>query len=324
MRQIYQDADRRQLGRQGEQLLKGLLVPGKAAQAKRFAFRFLERAWLEGDGVFPCWVSPTEDFAHHQDTAPEIFTAMVILDLLVDSPISLTLKADVLELLRTKRSTQGVHHFFTDESKLPADTDCTAVAHSLLLGALGVPRRSLIKVARMIASNVCGEGVLATYFTRDPKRQNIVDPVVCANGLQFLTLMALADLAAPTVAFLYDVLEQRMYEQGTRYYPSPDAFLYSLSRLVGRFPQEYGRFWPLLQRRLRERMAATEVPLEMAFRAISAQWLDLRGPDQKALTLLQTSTGAWPAGPFFRYGRSGVFFGSECLTTAFCLRATGW
>jgi hypothetical protein len=73
---------------------------------------------------------------------------------------------------------------------------------------------------------------------------------------------------------------------------------------------------------IRERQGATDFPLDIAQRVISARWLRIAdGGESQKLIDLQEDDGCWPADSLFRCGRKRIFFGSRMVTTAFALRA---
>lgn len=288
------------------------------------AYDFIERAWFLGNDGFECWVSADPDFTAPEPVQREIFTAMVILDLLQDSRLSSSIRARITALLRRKRTRDGLHHFFVDETLLPADADCTGIANSLLYGTGAIGRDEAMVAVRKILANTDQAGIVSVYFTDQPSRKDIIDPTVCANALHFVALMDVHEGTAPSEEFLLETLHTRAYESGTRYYPSPDAFLYFLSRLVGSFPERYPQFAVPLRHAVLERQGANDRPLERAFRIAAADLLALPAHRERAqLSALQRRDGGWPADVFFRYGRSQKYFGSEALTTAFSLRALG-
>jgi hypothetical protein len=249
---------------------------------------------------------------------------MVVLELLKDAPLAFELKADILALLADKRTPEGLHHFFVEEALLPADADCTAIANGLLLEFGLLPEAAASRTADRIEANRNADGLLCVYFTDDPGRRHVVDPVVCANALSFLTRLGRQRQARETIRFLVHLVDSRGYEEGTRYYPSADAFLFFAARLVHTAPAGYRRLGAALKRRIEERWDADGTPLDLAFRAIAADFVGARprlGDLRGRLVSARRAGGVWGACPFFRYGRSAVYFGSEIVTTAFALRA---
>jgi hypothetical protein len=165
------------------------------------------------------------------------------------------------------------------------------------------------------------------------------DPVACANALYTVQLAdrPLADegqaVVVATTRYLADHLTSGRYLDGTRYYPSPDAFLYAVSRLCARFPGTTGLLAGPLRRAFHRREATAPaqglaaIPgrsLDLAFRTLTADHLGLSAGQNEWRTLLaalQRDDGSWPPCAYYRMGRFPVYFGSPYLTTVFALAA---
>lgn len=142
------------------------------------------------------------------------------------------------------------------------------------------------------------------------------------NALYLAHQLGRAHELRATEAFVLETLRHERYLDGTRYYPSPDTFLHFLGRLVCDFPRAYGALRPALARAILRRRGVTTHPIDVAQRVLLARRLGFVNPiDESRLHALRKRDGAWPADCLFRYGRSGVLFGSESLSTAFARRA---
>ncbi|MEU4730748.1 hypothetical protein [Streptomyces sp. NPDC023588] len=255
------------------------------------------------------------------------------------------------------------YRFFPDANGFPADTDCTAIAagalyeHGLLPDAdLNTCARELFKAAapgdeeatlpgRGDENALCPQ-VFMVYWEDEAepfalRRGRKQDPVACANALYTVQLAGrpLADdgQAAATVEattrYLADHLISSRYLGGTRYYPSPDAFLYAASRLCARFPDTTALLAGPLRRAFHRREATAPsqglaaVPgrsLNLAFRTLTADHLGLTAGQEERralLAALQRDDGSWPPCSYYRMGRFPVYFGSPYLTTVFALAA---
>ncbi|MGW3017320.1 hypothetical protein [Streptomyces longwoodensis] len=289
------------------------------------------------------------------DLAGEGFSAMVSLVLLAPGgdPELVRCLARQVETYRWRHR----YRFLPGPGGLPADTDCTALAlaaryESGLLPAAGLRAgaRDLLRSAapatglprRSAAEQDAGAvrpGVFLVYWEdgkepgtlpRGPKQ----DPVACANALYALLLADLTGcdeargVADATVGHLAEHLSSGRFLCGTRYYPSPDAFLYAVSRLCARFP-DAARPLTAPARRALERTGtgAAAVPgsvLETALRVLAADHLGVTaGQDERRARLAraQRPDGSWPAAAYYRMGRLPVYFGSAYLTTVFALSA---
>ena len=137
------------------------------------------------------------------------------------------------------------------------------------------------------------------------------------------------------IEYLMRCLDRHVLASGTRYYPSPDAFLCFASMLVRDFPREMARLRaPLLEAlSMRWRLPCTRAAdpanpctaINLAMRIIAAQNLGVReGAVQREKAILvrmQRPAGAWPASALFKLGSMRYYFGSEAMTTMFALRA---
>ena len=77
--------------------------------------------------------------------------------------------------------------------------------------------------------------------------------------------------AQKTEAYVFEHLRSKAYQEGTRYYPSPDIFLYFLARLINRFAHFGERFEDQIRQALETRIGTTQAPLDLAARVMAAQ-----------------------------------------------------
>jgi len=206
--------------------------------------------------------------------------------------------------------------------RLPADVDCTSVGLAVLAAAGAVTPAVLHRGLQRIAANTDRDGVIEVYLDPEPERAGIIDPVVCANALYLLAMYERDHEAEPTREFLHHALVSGACIRGTRYYPSEDTLLCRVARLVRAYPDRYEQIRKPLVSRLRQRLGISSQPLEIAQRIIPGSQLGLPVVrDRQRLCHSQLPDGSWPIDAYFRYGRSRIYFGSEVLSTAFCVRA---
>jgi hypothetical protein len=138
-------------------------------------------------------------------------------------------------------------------------------------------------------------------------------------------------LCLPTQDYVVSVLQNRAYLNGTRYYTSPDAFLYFFSRLLscpGAHTLRTSTL-PLLQKRILERVGAPGNAVELGMRLLAAlnTQAGIAGMervwagDLMKLRDLQCMDGGWEIGWLCKYGSSGVEVGNRGLCTAFAVKA---
>jgi hypothetical protein len=210
------------------------------------------------------------------------------------------------------------------------------------------------------------EGVFKVYWDdsmQDGRRGRKHDPACVANALHAVLLAArhaklplegpvqIEELRADgtrlvkeldrgfiierNVQYLMRCLDRHVLTSGTRYYPSPDAFLCFASMLVACFPdQTMCLRAPLLEalsvrwHQIPTRAADPANPctaINLAMRVIAAQNLGVREDaiqrEIAHLMHMQREGGAWPAAALFKLGSLRFYFGSEAMTTMFALRA---
>lgn len=118
--------------------------------------------------------------------------------------------------------------------------------------------------------------------------------------------------------FLEDMLRTRAYEHASRYYHLEDYVMYYLSDLCAKnqHAKELRPMRQLLYQRLEQRMGCTTDAVSTALRLIASNNVCLSNSrDREILLSSQQVDGKW-SGYVYRYGSSGVLFGSDGLTTA--------
>jgi hypothetical protein len=281
----------------------------------------LVRSWT--GSFFPCLTGPTRSLETSTLVQPESFTAMLVGDLLLHVPGFRALTSEIVHMLENELGDDDVFFFFKDHARLPADADCTAVGLSLLLRAGADVREKADAALTRIRTNCDARGVVETYFDPTGERAGIIDPVVCANVLYLACQLGRERELEATLEFVFDTLATRAYLGGTRYYPSPDSFLYFTARLVGAFPRARAsrRLRALLERALIERIGQGERVVDLAERVLACAWLGVVDRHEAAMLARTRNEWGWAAEGMFQYGRSKVHFGSVGLSTAFATSA---
>jgi len=295
--------------------MEGVSVPQRALE-------FLEQSCAVKN-AFQSFMSKSLDFSKTHRVPEEGFTTMVILTLVSGQSLSETSVKTGMEYIKSFLE-NGKISFFKDptvQRKLPPDVDCTAVGLSVLVERNAIDASEIRLAANHIIGNTNEDGIIQVYFPPRGSRENRIDPTVCANALFFLNQIGRGAEAAKTEDYVYTVLETKEYLSGTRYYPSPDTFLYFVSRMLLASERLRDRFEPLLISRTQERMGQTENPLECAMRLIIAKQHGVANDtDFTTLVSLQNTEGAFPAAAFFQCGQHKSYFGSEAITSAFAYR----
>lgn len=286
-------------------------------------YRYLGRAF-DVDRCYQATLSRTPDFNTHIEMPDEIFSSAVILDLLMNSRLSSRIKHRIIEFL-SERHEHGLFSYFVDASLLPCDVDVTGLVLSVLVKLGAIPTGIAQSAASKVLQNVNDAGVIHVYLPPRGEREGRyrIDPVPCANALYLAYVLGREDEARPTEEYLIDSLRAQEVERPSAYYYylTPDVCLYWASRLLdfGRFRTKYAH---VVEEALRARVGSSDVPLELAYRVITANRLRIdNSSEREALRKAQYSDGSWPNSPMYKLGRSDVYVGSEALVTAFALKA---
>jgi hypothetical protein len=156
-----------------------------------------------------------------------------------------------------------------------------------------------------------------------------------ADGTRIVKELDRGFIIERNVQYLMRCLDRHVLTTGTRYYPSPDAFLCFASMLVTCFPDQTTCLRaPLLEalsmrwHQMPTRAADPANPctaINLAMRLVAAQNLGVREDailrEITHLVHMQREGGAWPAAALFKLGSLRYYFGSDAMTTMFALRA---
>ncbi|KAJ6534216.1 hypothetical protein B0H19DRAFT_913071, partial [Mycena capillaripes] len=206
--------------------------------------------------------------------------------------------------------------------KYPDDVDTTSYA----LRLLEISPDIVHSVLDEIISPGCTthDGIIRVYF--DDARDQI-DPTVCVNVVRCFYYHGRGREPAlgPTKDWICAMILDRGYVHGTRYYPSPDVFLFFFARLLQENPDSdiHRVAAAALRAGLKERAHAKADALAFAMRVLAFDALGIQQHDShlRHLLDLQLDDGAWPTGWLCRYGKTGIKLGNKYLTTALALKA---
>ncbi|KAJ6485405.1 hypothetical protein C8R47DRAFT_1130088 [Mycena vitilis] len=157
------------------------------------------------------------------------------------------------------------------------------------------------------------------YFD-DTRRQT--DATVCVNVVRCFYHHGRGNEPAlgPTKVWICATLMNRAYIEGTRYYPSPDAFLFFFARLLEENPDSdiHRVAFTVLRARVMERANAEADALALGMRMYAFNTLGVDHDDLylQRLLQMQQDDGSWPTGWLCRYGKTGTKLGNKYLTTA--------
>ncbi|MFF9011438.1 hypothetical protein ACF09C_00470 [Streptomyces sp. NPDC014870] len=269
----------------------------------------------------------------------EAFSAMLALSVLprAAAPAERRFLGDVARQVEGARRGSRFA-FFPGVPAFAADTDCTAVAAGALIEHGLMPESRFLATVQDLLRSAVGpgsgtpngplhEGVFLVYWDDStepdaPPRGPKHDAVACANVLATLHLVTGHPDAAPaTLAYLRHHLTSGDYRKGTRYYPSPAAFLHAAARVCRRCARCADALSAPLAAALNH--VEPESALDLALLTIAADDIGLGSPPawREELAARQRQDGSWPAHGYFRMGRVPLWFGSPHLTTVFAVRA---
>ncbi|KAG1822773.1 HAD-like domain-containing protein [Suillus subaureus] len=204
---------------------------------------------------------------------------------------------------------------FTEE--FPFDLDTT----SLGLTVMGSPEDVAHSIMDDMLDYTDDDGIIQTYF--DHRRPRF-DPVVCVNALTLFYSYGRGHQLDRTLHWIRKVLLHRAYLDGTRYYATPECFLYFLGRLLEITNNIYLAAYikPLLIERVQERIGADGNATALSMRLRLCAYLGLRNDvDLRTLLPLQCEDGGWEIGWIYRFGSSGIKIGNRGLTTSLAMKA---
>jgi len=116
----------------------------------------------------------------------------------------------------------------------------------------------------------------------------------------------------------------RAYLEGTRYYETPECFLYFMSRFLSRSRDAdlHALLKPLLKERIQERIGAEGNSSALSMRILTCDFVRIRDEvDLRKLLTLQCEDGGWEIGWIYRLGVSRICIGNRGLSTALAIKA---
>ncbi|KAI0089935.1 HAD-like domain-containing protein [Irpex rosettiformis] len=220
------------------------------------------------------------------------------------------------------QSVSGRWNFFKGKPVLttteyPNDIDTTSIAMTVLQHDKELIQRVMDEMLAFKSP----DGIIEMYFDHNRRR---TDAVVCLNALTLFYAQGRGSDLSITESWVFDVLKNRAYIDGTRYYALAECFLYLLSRLLKKAGDDKlrERFLPLLKEHLQERVGAPGNAVALAMRIVACAYVGIRDEtDTRRLLTMQLEDGSWEAGTLYKYGKSGIGIGNAGFTTALALEA---
>lgn len=149
-----------------------------------------------------------------------------------------------------------------------------------------------------------------------------IDPVVCVNALSLFYKYGRGSEIPETLEWVIEVLKNRAYLDGSRYYATAECFLYFFSRLLHQNSGLLEKYASILKECLNERVGLEGDSLALAMRIYGCNLVGIRNEtDLQRLRSRQAPDGSWPDGWVYRYGVHGTHIANKGLTTALAIDA---
>jgi hypothetical protein len=127
-----------------------------------------------------------------------------------------------------------------------------------------------------------------------------------------------------TLQWIHDILLHHAYLDGTRYYPTPEWFLYYVSRLIQESNDEVvaEKLHAPLRKRIQERVGIDGDALCLSMRVLACKSVGLPCPFEVAKLLsLQCEDGGWEQVYMYRFPGVDKKLGNRGVSTALALKA---
>lgn len=124
--------------------------------------------------------------------------------------------------------------------------------------------------------------------------------------------------------WIYNILLNRAYINGTRYYPNAEWFLYYVTRLLGvsNDPILQERFEAPLRKRVAERVGADGDACCLGMRVLTCNYLGIENhPDRQKLADMQQEDGGWEASCMYMFPGADRKVGNRGTSSAFAVKA---
>ena len=271
------------------------------------------------NGFFKCYIGSSRNLSESYLSPPETSNILISEVLLKHHPKNKIAKETIKYL--KKQSNNELFTYFEDRKLYPPDSDVNAVGYSILFESGLAKKEEANEVLSILLSNTNDKGIVQVWVTDDDRPKHI-DHVVTANIIYFAYLLGREKELEKSESWIYEIIKTNEYLNGSRYYNSPNAFLFALIRIINKFKSFDVKFKEQLYMSIKQSIGKEEYPIDIAMVVIVAKSLGINSDiDQKKLIDMQNDDGSWPADALFRFGSKEKYFGSKALTTAYAIRA---
>ncbi|GME58528.1 putative had-like protein [Neofusicoccum parvum] len=230
-----------------------------------------------------------------------------------------------MDLLELKYFDRTWNYFTTSPfgttKTYPDDVDTTSYAFKLL--PLDTTVAHSVMNEMISPEQTTADGIVKVYFDKSRDR---TDPTVCINVVRLYYTFGRGSEPGlqPTKDWIQDVLFFRGYLNGTRYYHSPDVYLYFFARLLVENANSdiFRNTAALLRERLSERINSAADSMGLAMRVLACHYMGIRNElDLQRLLTMQQEDGSFEIGWLCQYGKTQMKLGNRALTTALAVSA---
>ncbi|KAL2815868.1 HAD-like protein [Aspergillus cavernicola] len=199
----------------------------------------------------------------------------------------------------------------------PDDLDTT----SLALTTIKYDTDTAHSILDEMLEYVDEDGFVQIYVDKSRPR---VDAVIALNVLVAFYMYERGYELPQTLDWMHNILLNRAYIDGTRYYPNAEWFLYYLTRLLGQSndPILHERLEKPLKARVIERIGVDGDAFCLGMRLLACQSLGIENNlDRERLASLQQEDGGWEASCMYLFPGDKKEIGNRGTTTAFAVAA---
>ena len=187
--------------------------------------------------------------------------------------------------------------------KGPFDVDTTSLGLTILRREKHLAAPVLDEIVEyfesdgnMLVSSQRFSSIFMTESASPQEPNDWRDPVVCANVLCLFYAYGRGHELHRILKLVQEVLQSKAYLKGSRYYETPDCFLFFISRLLASSgdPDLHAQLKMLLRERVQERIGAEGDSLALAMRILACASVGIRNEiDFRTLLPLQCNDGGW-------------------------------
>ncbi|KAK9850940.1 HAD-like protein [Penicillium brevicompactum] len=213
-------------------------------------------------------------------------------------------------------------NFFSGKPKYtsqvyPDDMDTTALGLVVLDYETEVAHSILDEMLNYVNE----EGLVQIYTDKSRPR---VDAIIALNVLVAFYKYGRGFELARTMDWIQNILLNRAYIYGTRYYQSPEWFLYYTTRLLAYSddPSLKERLEAPLKTRVLERIGADGDAFCLGMRLLSCNFLGIENAtDKEKLKSMQEEDGGWAASAMYLFPTEQKVIGNRGTVTAYAVKA---